>query len=559
MSANPLKHLAVPWVMRTVLLLCALAIWELISSTGALGRTTLAAPSRIARAAWTLGGEAELGANLARTLGEVLSSFGLAILSGVPLGVLLWRAPSLFRMVAPFLSALYAVPLLFFYPLLLASFGLGPRAIIAIAAVTAAIPIMLHTRVALLHVRESYWKLGHLYGGTISQRYRKIVLPAATPYLMAGCKLGFAFSMIGAIGMEFVLADRGIGQAVRFNYDLFQADRMYAYICLVVGLAMLCHGLFSWGERRLTRNQVTNLHAEIDRQESPPQPHGMRAGLGIAALALTLIMLYALVAQTQIIPLPIETSRLFAPLLGGGTLYPHLIATLQPTLYGFGLALIAGSAIGAILGRSQYWRQVCEPVVAALYAVPKITLFPVFVLVFGLGLESRVVMAFVHAVFPILIAMMTGVKELNPVYTKLARTEQAGPLQLITKIYLPALGPALVAAVRLGLNLALLGVVLSECFAAKRGLGYLIMDAYAADRLDRMFVMLGVLYALAFTFMLLPAPIMSGRTRRALAARLSPISVPANQGKPRLPESLWEGYGYSDVHVAANERDKPYF
>jgi NitT/TauT family transport system permease protein len=139
-------------------------------------------------------------------------------------------------------------------------------------------------------------------------------------------------------------------------------------------------------------------------------------------------------------------------------------------------------------------------------------------LLFGLGLESRVVMAFVHAVFPILVAMMTGVKELNPIYTKLARTERASPLQLITKIYLPALSPALAAATRLGLNLALLGVVLSECFAAKRGLGYLIMDAYAADRPDRMFAMIGVLYVVAFVFMLLPAHVRAWR-KRSVAER----------------------------------------
>ena len=227
MSANPLRYVGVPWVVRTVLLVCVIVVWEFVSGTGTLGRTTLAAPSQIAHAVWTLGGDTELSANLARTLGEVMGSFGIAILIGVPFGVLLWRAPALFRVAAPFLSALYAVPLLFFYPLLLAYFGLGPRAIIAIAAATAAIPIMLHTRVALLHVRASYWKLGHLYGGTLSQRYRKIVLPAATPYLMAGCKLGFAFSMIGAIGMEFVLSDRGIGHAVRFSYDLFQACLLY--------------------------------------------------------------------------------------------------------------------------------------------------------------------------------------------------------------------------------------------------------------------------------------------------------------------------------------------
>src|SRR5262249_53128675 len=72
-------------------------VWELTVDAGVLGRTILAAPSQIAQAAWTLSGEAELIANLTRTLGEVISSFGLAVLIGVPFGLLLWRVPSLFR------------------------------------------------------------------------------------------------------------------------------------------------------------------------------------------------------------------------------------------------------------------------------------------------------------------------------------------------------------------------------------------------------------------------------------------------------------------------------
>lgn len=76
----------------------------------------------------------------------------------------------------------------------------------------------------------------------------------------------------------------------------------------------------------------------------------------------------------------------------------------------------------------------------------------------------------------------------------------------MTKIYLPALAPGLAAAVRLGLSLAFLGVVLSELFASKQGLGYLIMDAYPAFRLDQMFAILGLLYAVAVAFTLLRLP-----------------------------------------------------
>jgi len=496
-------------VVRTMLLVGVVVVWELAVDAGVLGRTVLAAPSQIAHAAWTLSGEAEVIANLTRTLGEVICSFGLAILIGVPFGLVLWRMPSLFRILEPFLGALYAVPPIFFYPLLLAYLGLGPGAIITIAATMAAIPIMLHTRVALVHVREIYWKLGRVYQYTGSQRYRKIALPAATPYLLAGCKLGFVFSMLCTIAMEFVLTDRGIGHAVRFNYDLFQVDRMYLYICLVIGLALFGHVLFAWSERRMIRNQITLLRTDIDPQAASAGPHRQRSGLGIAGLALALAVVWHGVSTTEMIPAPLETIHVLGRMLAAYSLYPHIIATLQPMLYGFGLAFVAGGTIGVVLGRSQYWRQVWEPVVAAAYAVPKITLVPLFVLLFGLGMESRVVNAFAHAVFPILITMMTGVKELNPVYAKLARTMQARPLQLMTKIYLPALGPALAAATRLGMSLALLGVVLSEGFASKQGLGHLIMEAYAAYRLDQMVAMIGLLYTVAVAFTILPPHVLA--------------------------------------------------
>jgi NitT/TauT family transport system permease protein len=500
-----------PWVMRAVLLACVAAVWELAVDAGLLMRTVIAPPSQIARAAWALSGEAELSANLARTLGEVLGSVGLAILIGVPFGLLLWRMPALFRIAGPFLSALYAVPLIFLYPVLLAWFGLGPGAVIAIAATMAAIPIILHTRVALLHVREIYWKLGRVYSGSIGRFYRKIVLPAAAPYLLAGCKLGFVYAMIGAIGMEFVLTDRGIGHAVRFYYDIFQTDRMYAYICLIIGLAMLGHGVFAWGERWMIRNQVTQMRTGIGQQASTLGPRRLSTGLGMAALGLALGAIWHGASTTQAIPAPVATIRVMGRALADGALYPHIIATLLPALYGFGLACIAGGIAGAVLGANPYWRRVCEPVVAGFNTVPKITLFPLFILLFGAGLEARLVIAFVHAVFPILITVMTGVKELNPVYTKLARTAQAGPLQLLTKIYLPALTPGLAAATRLSMSLALIGVVLSETFAAKYGLGYLIMDAYTAYRLDQMFAVIGLLYAIAFTLTLLPAHALARR------------------------------------------------
>ena len=139
-------------------------------------------------------------------------------------------------------------------------------------------------------------------------------------------------------------------------------------------------------------------------------------------------------------------------------------------------------------------------IVMAFYSVPKIILFPVFILFFGLGVKARIAMAFSFSVFPIAIATLVGVKDLNPVYVKLAQVMRAGPVRTVTKIYIPAVAPGLATASRMGFSLSIVGVVLSELFASQQGLGYLVMRAYGVYQLDRMFAIILFLFLLAVVF-----------------------------------------------------------
>ena len=235
-----------------VVVLSVIAL-EALGRSGVVSRTTFVAPSVMVQALW---GEAQDGAlwpHLARTAFETGTAFAIGCALGIPIGILLWRVPYLARVLEPYLTALYALPLAFFYPLLLAVFGLGPAPIITIAALMASIPIVVNTRIALGEVRSIFWRLGRTLGCSTMQLYGKIVLPAAAPHLFAGVKMGFVYALIGAVAMEFILADRGLGFAVRYHYNYFDAPEMYGYVLLILVIAVLANWLLLSGESAADR------------------------------------------------------------------------------------------------------------------------------------------------------------------------------------------------------------------------------------------------------------------------------------------------------------------
>ncbi len=217
--------------------------------------------------------------------------------------------------------------------------------------------------------------------------------------------------------------------------------------------------------------------------------------LGVAALA---FLVWVLLSGSFLVPSPLPTLGLLVQgVFGDGWMRPHIGVTFGPVLGGFAAALVAGLGFGVFMGRNVYWRQVFEPIILALYSVPKIILFPIFLLWFGTGSESRIAMAFVHAVFPLIIAAMVGVSVVSPVHVKMARTVQARPWQVVAKVYFPSMAPTLVAGIRMGFSLSIVGVVLSELFASRSGLGFLIMRAYGQLNIQRMFAVILFLFLVA--------------------------------------------------------------
>ncbi len=181
---------------------------------------------------------------------------------------------------------------------------------------------------------------------------------------------------------------------------------------------------------------------------------------------------------------PLETFGYTAYLLGSARFWPNLVETAQA----FGLALVIsvvmGLAIGFTLGLSRIANAVFEPVLVSSYAIPKITLYPILLLMFGLGMSAKVAFGVIHGVIPIALFTTDAVRHIRPVFLKTGRTMGLSPLEMAWRILLPAAMPEIFAGLRVGFSLTLIGTLLGEMFASQRGIGYLLMNAIGLHNVD---------------------------------------------------------------------------
>jgi NitT/TauT family transport system permease protein len=152
-------------------------------------------------------------------------------------------------------------------------------------------------------------------------------------------------------------------------------------------------------------------------------------------------------------------------------------ATLQAFILALILSYGIGLFIGVWMGVHRLSGAVGEPILISIYTLPKITLYPVVLLIFGLSLPGRVTFGAMHGVLPVALLTMNAIRNIPPVYLKSARTLHLSSWQTIATVLLPATLPEVVSGLRIGFTLTLLGVLLAEMFAAKAGLGFLIINA----------------------------------------------------------------------------------
>jgi NitT/TauT family transport system permease protein len=172
-------------------------------------------------------------------------------------------------------------------------------------------------------------------------------------------------------------------------------------------------------------------------------------------------------------------------------------ATAMSFAYALVLSYAIGLSIGVWLGAHHLSGAVGEPILVAIYTMPKITLYPVVLLIFGLGISGKVAFGALHGILPVALLSMSAIRNVPPVYLKSARTMHLGLWQTIATVLFPATLPEVVSGLRIGFTTTLLGVVLAEMFASKRGLGFLMINAISTVQPEEMLTVAIVLFTFA--------------------------------------------------------------
>jgi NitT/TauT family transport system permease protein len=149
------------------------------------------------------------------------------------------------------------------------------------------------------------------------------------------------------------------------------------------------------------------------------------------------------------------------------------------------IGIVCGISLGIALGFSRLSSAVAEPILVNLYSIPKVTLYPVIQLMFGIGMPAKVAFGAIHGIVPISIFAMNAVRNINPTHLRTARALRLSPWSLVGKILIPAALPEIVTGIRVGFSLALIGTLLGEMFGSQRGLGHLLMQAMSLHNIER--------------------------------------------------------------------------
>jgi len=164
------------------------------------------------------------------------------------------------------------------------------------------------------------------------------------------------------------------------------------------------------------------------------------------------------------------------------TLPGHFGLTVLEVLAAYALAVGLGLALGFALGLPRHVGEIYEPILSALYAIPSVVWYPSLMLFFGLGPASKIAFGVLLGFFPVVLAVLAGIRSVDPHLLTVARGFGAGPGTCFVKVVLPAITATLLAGLRAGLALCVVGVLVGEILGARRGLGYLINYAYGLFR-----------------------------------------------------------------------------
>lgn len=212
-----------------------------------------------------------------------------------------------------------------------------------------------------------------------------------------------------------------------------------------------------------------------------------------------------------ILPSPLKVWSAYEYEVTTPALWAHSWATVYETIVGFAWATIIGVGVGTVIGRWRWLETTLNPFIVATQVVPKVALVPLFVVWFGFGPVSKVLLAAALAFFPILTNTVLGVKSVDLGHRDVMVALNASRWKTFTRLELPSALPYVLTGMEVGVVLAIIGAVVGEYLGGNSGLGYLLIAKMNAYETDSLFAVIIHLTLIGFAFYWL-----MGSTRRLL-------------------------------------------
>ena len=211
---------------------------------------------------------------------------------------------------------------------------------------------------------------------------------------------------------------------------------------------------------------------------------GRRKNLVLATQVATVLVILGLwqllsgpVIQPFLISNPVDVAKKLVDVLGTSTMDHDIAVTGQELVYGWVIGSVGGALLGWALGAVRFLGEAFEPIINAINGVPKIALAPIFLLWFGFGISSKVVLAAMMVFFIVFYNVFAGMRNVPRPLCEVAQVMGASRLYVIRKVVVPSVSVPLFAALKAGVSLAMIGVIAGEYISAQEGLGYYTMTA----------------------------------------------------------------------------------
>lgn len=237
------------WTIRLGTIAVFFAAWQLYA--GHVSSLLLVPPSAIAAEFGHMVSDGELGRALLESLQVLVIGFGIALLAGVPIGLIWARYKVVDWAIQPFVSAIFSTPLIAVVPLYVLWFGYGLVSKVAIVGSFAFFPILLNTYQGAVSVDPMHRDVVQVFKATQWQTWRHVVLPSCVPFIVAGVNVSLGHALTGLIIAEFYTNAAGLGGIVLDAGTNFQTARMFVPIIVIMALGITLMSFTRWLKGRL--------------------------------------------------------------------------------------------------------------------------------------------------------------------------------------------------------------------------------------------------------------------------------------------------------------------